>query len=614
MRQILLLLTAILTMTITYSQPGTIDKTYGTDKTGIATIATRAFIQASAIQPDDKLVAVGLGYANKDYAIFRNNQDGSVDSSFGIKGVVTTTFDDLIENLSQIYGWQGIAVQQDGKIIATGTAVKFKLGSLGDPPYENDVVLARFMADGSPDESSGNKGRLVTDLGKQETATSIATQEDGKIVVAGFQQQTSNGDFSHILILRYNSDGSPDASFGEGKGYVLYTNTLVSNAYALLIQPDNKIVAGGSSDADSYFFLVRYLPDGTVDATFGNGGEVKTNFGVEVSDVKINSLALDEGGRIVAAGVADDEQKAEVVRYLPDGVPDNTFGKEGKVELTLKEAPYIYLNTVLAQPEGKLVITGVIVGNGLNYWTPFLTGLKADGSIDSSFGNDNGQTVTNISFLDEFSNDAVVQKDGKIIVCGNKKYSSNPDESGYILVRFHGYPTKVPLFVRIKRWLQNHGISWKGLPPEDNIAYYSIERSNNSRTGFTQIAKVSGVNNLKNYSFTNNNLLQGENYYRVKAVSGDGTVRYSEVASADNTPASASLYPNPVRNYVTVQGLKTSEKSNISIANGSGTVLAKGVSNGSTQYRTPTSNLQPGTYYIHITTGSKTEALKFVKE
>ncbi len=206
-----------------------------------------------------------------------------------------------------------------------------------------------------------------------------------------------------------------------------------------------------------------------------------------------------------------------------------------------------------------------------------------------------------------------MQADVKIVLTGFTQ-PLQTFETYRALARYYGYPTNVPLFVRIKRWLQNHGISWKGLPPEDNISYYTIERSNNSRTGFTQIAKVSGVNNLKNYSITNSNLLQGENYYRVKAVSGDGTIRYSEVASADNTAASASLYPNPVRDYVTVQGLKTSEKSNISIANGSGTVLAKGTSNGSTQYRTPTANLQPGTYYIHITTGCKTEALKFVKE
>ncbi len=183
------------------------------------------------------------------------------------------------------------------------------------------------------------------------------------------------------------------------------------------------------------------------------------------------------------------------------------------------------------------------------------------------------------------------------------------------LTRFNGYPKQVPLYVRIKRWLKNHGISWKGLPAQDNVAYYNIERSSNSKTGFTQIAKVSGTNHLSNYDLTNSQLLPGTNYYRIKAVSTDGTIRYSEVVSADNTAATASIYPNPVRDYVTVQGLKSNEQVNISIANANGTVVAKGVSGGSTQYHTSAGNLRPGTYYLNITTNTgKTETLQFVKK
>jgi uncharacterized delta-60 repeat protein len=380
------------------------------------------------------------------------------------------------------------------------------------------------------------------------------------------------------------------------------------------VQPDNKIVVGGTSIGDDDFFIARYLPDGTADVSFGNNGEVFTNFGTEGLITQINSLALDTKERIVAAGVIGSDIRGEVVRYLPNGTLDNSFSEDGRLSISYNNISRVHTNTVLAQPGDKLIVSSIISNNGSN-WQLALTGRNADGSLDASFGTDEGQTIT-ITDINSFSfTQAAMQSDGKIIVSGNYfRFENTQFQNTYILTRFNGYPTQVPLFVRVKRWLNNHGISWKGLPKEDNIAYYSIERSSSSKASFTQIAKLSGVSNLREYSFTNSNLLQGANYYRIKAVSTDGAVRYSEVASADNTSASAFIYPNPVRDYVTVQGLKNNEQTNISIANGIGTVLAKGMSNGSTQYRAPATNLQSGTYYLNITTGTKTETLKFVKE
>ena len=598
---------------ISYAQPGTVDKTYGENKAGTVTTATQAYINPTALQPDDKLLTGGTGSGTRQYFLSRHNKDGSLDSSFGVAGAVITLFDDLIESLLQINGWQAIAVQPDGKIVAAGTASKYKIDVPGDFPFEADIVLARFETNGALDSSFGNNGRLGTDLGLQEIATTIAVQADGKILVGGYQQETSNGDGSHILLMRYNSDGRLDESFNQGKGYVTYFKE-TGFTHALLVQPNGRILIGGSYNINEEFFMVRYQPDGKIDADFGNVGEVRTSFGNGIQGTYINSLTLDENGRIIAAGVVDSYMKGEVVRYLPDGSLDNSFGEGGIVELTLTEAPYIYLNTVLAQPQGRLVVVGVIAGNAYTSWTPFLEGLNADGSPDASFGTNNGHAIADFGFGEQVSVRAVMQQDGKIIISGNKPYSTNPDERGYTLARYNGYPTRVPLYVRIKRWLQNHGISWKGLPQENNVAYYSIERSNNSTTGFTQIAKVSGVNHLNNYDITNSNLLQGTNYYRIKAVSTDGTIRYSEVVSADNSAATASVYPNPVRDYVRVQGLRSNEQANISIANTNGTVVARGVSNGSTQYRTAAGNLQRGTYYLNITSGGKTETLKFVKE
>lgn len=78
---------------------------------------------------------------------------------------------------------------------------------------------------------------------------------------------------------------------------------------------------------------------------------------------------------------------------------------------------------------------------------------------------------------------------------------------------------------------------------------------------------------------------------------------------------SASVFLNPAKSYVTVQGLPSNQITNLSIKDGNGNVLARGVSTGGTKYRSSLgNNMQPGTYYIIVSTTGKTETLKFIKE
>lgn len=267
---------------------------------------------------------------------------------------------------------------------------------------------------------------------------------------------------------------------------------------------------------------------------------------------------------------------------------------------------------MLSQPDGKLVIAGNIVGGKLSLWTLARTGLNEDGSLDASFATD-GTEVTNLTFPQSISTHAALQNDGKTVAAGNF-YTEDANNGGFSITRFLGYPVHVSLAVRIKHFLHNHGIIWNGLPAEDKIACYSVEQSNSSRTGFVPIAKITGRSNLPDYSITNSSLLQGMNHYRIKAVSTDVTIRYIEVVNADNIVNTASVYPTPAKDYITVEGLKANETANISIADGSGNVKARGVSSGSEQYRLQLQNILLGTYYVNITTGNKTEVVKFVKQ
>src|SRR5207245_5340246 len=156
-------------------------------------------------------------------------------------------------------------------------------------------ALARYNADGTLDPSFGGGGRVLTNFAGRDEASALALQSDGKIVVAGFSGAGGRQDFA---VARYNPDGSLDPSFGSG-GRVLTDFGGDDEAAALALQSDGKIVVTGFSFSDaggSDIALARSNPDGTLDASFGSGGRVLTDFGLA------SGLVLQSAGRIVGAG------------------------------------------------------------------------------------------------------------------------------------------------------------------------------------------------------------------------------------------------------------------------------------------------------------------------
>jgi uncharacterized delta-60 repeat protein len=121
-------------------------------------------------------------------------------------------------------------------------------------------------------------------------------QPDGKILVAGFATSASEID-SDFALARYNPDGTLDTSFGTGGIVTADHGTRSDDARALAIQPDGKIVLAGSADED--IGLARYMPNGSLDPTFGSSGRTITDLGFE--DVA-NGVALTSTGGVVVAG------------------------------------------------------------------------------------------------------------------------------------------------------------------------------------------------------------------------------------------------------------------------------------------------------------------------
>ena len=183
--------------------------------------------------------------------------------------------------------------------------------------------------DGTPDGSFGAGGIVISDLrGTGDWGTAVTVQPDGKIVMAG---QSSNGADLDIAVVRYDTDGSYDTSFGTGGMVFTPIGSGDDRGSGVALQPDGKIVVVGSvhNGSDFDFAAVRYNADGSLDTSFGFGGKVTTPIGG--GDDQPNAVVLQPDGRILVVGQSDNTLTQDLdfamIRYNPDGSLDNTCGQ-----------------------------------------------------------------------------------------------------------------------------------------------------------------------------------------------------------------------------------------------------------------------------------------------
>ncbi|HYC45324.1 MAG TPA: DUF4347 domain-containing protein, partial [Burkholderiales bacterium] len=284
---------------VRYNANGTLDT--GFDSDGRLTIAIGSgFDQARAIavQGDGKILLAGTSSSgNDDFAVVRLNANGSLDTTFSGDGKLTTTIGSSNESAA------AVVVQADGKILVAGYAI---IGGT------TDFALVRYNADGTLDTTFDGDGKVTTAIGSgNDRASSIALQDDGRIVLAG---QSLTGDDDNIALARYNADGSLDTTF-DGDGTLISALSSGGDvANGVVVQPDGRIVIGGSTSngSDSDFVLVRYNADGSLDTTFApvsslNAAPVYTEGGAPVvldSDVRIFDAELTAQGHYGGASLS----------------------------------------------------------------------------------------------------------------------------------------------------------------------------------------------------------------------------------------------------------------------------------------------------------------------
>ena len=333
-----------------YNPDGSLDKTFsgdGRQRTGFAP-GGRAAATGVAIQNDGKIVVVGFAHGSSydsAFAIARYNPNGTLDRSFSGNGRKKTYF----------FGSDhatGVAIQDDGKIVVVGDAVDSFTPA-------GAFAVARYNPNGSPDRSFSGDGKQTTSFPDYAGANAVALQDDGKIVVAGSDQELNQGSLGydyHFALARYNPNGSLDPSFsGDGKQTTDFGG--YDQAYGVAIEDDGRIVAAGQG-GNSHFALARYDPNGSLDPTFSGDGKVTTGFGFGPDDAA-NGIAVLGDGKIVAAGRTSGGATSSdfaLARYNPNGTLDTSFSGNGKQ--TTGFGGYDAANAVALDADGKIVAVG----------------------------------------------------------------------------------------------------------------------------------------------------------------------------------------------------------------------------------------------------------------
>jgi uncharacterized delta-60 repeat protein len=327
-----------------FKNDGSLDRTFGRDGR-VTTHFTRHFEFATgvAIQANGKIVAVG-GVDGR-FGLARYRPNGILDPGFGGDGRVLTSFAGVEADPA------AVAIRSDGKIVVLGTTT-----SLTCCPRLGEFALARFNPDGTLDDSFGGNGKVTASLtGTYDTASDLAIQADGKVVAVG----SGDGQFE---AARFTADGALDPSF-DVDGIVLTDITIGDDsASGVAVQDDGKIVVAGDAgfccEYTSSFALVRYETDGTLDTTFDGDGEAITDFTPD--DDSAADVAIQGDGRIVAGGSAGFNGSRSwfaLARYEPDGTLDTSFNNDG-MAMTSFDRAFDFARGMGIQTNGKIVLAG----------------------------------------------------------------------------------------------------------------------------------------------------------------------------------------------------------------------------------------------------------------
>ena len=304
------------------------------------------------------------------------------------------------------------------------------------------------LAPGSLDTCFGSNGKVTTSLNNgtgSSWASDIAIQTDGKIVIAATSNSSSTNTAGRdFYVLRYNSDGLIDSSFGSGGvARIAFTkNSDDENPQALAIQSDGKIIVAGYAPikGNTYGFAVaRLTSNGSLDTSFGSGGKVFFNFQNNVSALA-RGVTIQANGYIVVAG--ESKTSFALARLTPSGAFDPGFNGTGKVTVSTANTTagaggaydvtiqQVSVNQIIQE---KIVAAGIRPSAGVDRDIAVLR-FNPNGSLDSSFGT-GGKVFTNFTGYSDQAKAVAIDANNNIVVAGHTLTDSTNGQL-FALVRY----------------------------------------------------------------------------------------------------------------------------------------------------------------------------------
>jgi uncharacterized delta-60 repeat protein len=424
-----------------YHPDGTIDRSFGDRglvETGIGYIEGGA----AAIAPGGRIVVAGepadpAVAARHDILVERYNPDGSLDRTFGDAGRALASFprDNYVE---------AAVVGPDGTITLAG----WTNGGWAQP---SDAAVFRFNPDGSLDNGFGAGGRFVRAFASGSDQFSSVALDGDRVVAAG--SVTVRTSDTAALLARLTGAGALDGSFGGGDGYVTFDpSRSYDSAADVVLQPDGRVVIAGATGLDAVgdydAFVARYTPSGAPDTTFAGDGDVVFSWGTARNNITQTNLLPD--GRIIVGGYTfptDGRRQAAFARLLPDGSFDAAFDGDGRAVIPnpspapLARASIVYGMAVL--PGGQVYFAGADDVGGVAAFN--LARLTPSGQLDPSFGH--GGRAVNRTEVYAYNSpnvrpaaNVVVRGDGKVVFAGIGRPPGAAGEvtpASFYLVRHH---------------------------------------------------------------------------------------------------------------------------------------------------------------------------------
>ena len=373
--------------------PGELDPRFG-DLGTVAAHVTATFdgrdeAHTGVLQPDGKLLVGGSGH------VLRYNADGSLDASFGVNGAVQI---EAVEANGE-EGVGSIRLLPNGQILAAGKE-----------KFTRNFVVARLNSDGSLDTTFGEDGyareEVLAALPGRESYPIVVDMQvtsDNRIIVIGSSYTSlDNTNAWYFLATKFNPDGSVDTNFGTDgvlniAGYDLEESTYGARA---ALQPDNQILVVAYNTVDFNSTVFRFDANGVLDPSFGNSGYADLDFGAA------NIRLLDNGQFIVAGEYFDS------TRLNDDGSVDATYGDGGYSQPDVVGDTHSHALEIL--PSGQLQFVGRNYDGQFDDMT--VARVNADGSLDTTYGTNGFYTID--TGANETAFGLVIDADGSSFVLG----------------------------------------------------------------------------------------------------------------------------------------------------------------------------------------------------